>query len=213
MGLKSLSELNMRYFPSVLKTGEEELYHFSVTGYSLPEVRWYTYERLLTRYYDGETSDTEEKELKRFFTEEDVPAHLLAEKEIFMQLAAHPAPEIPEGLESRLSRKIDEWDTGERRTLKIKKHTRVLRLQWIGSIAASLLILLSVGLYLYKPYPAPQDTCATPEEAYAQAQKALIMLSSSLNKGIEKVESVQEATGKIQENVNEQLNRLNNIKQ
>ena len=45
------------------------------------------------------------------------------------------------------------------------------------------------GLYLYKPYPAPQDTCATPEEAYVQAQKALIMLSSSLNKGIEKVES------------------------
>ena len=95
-------------------------------------------ERLLTRYYDGETSETEEKELKRFFTEEDVPAHLLAEKEIFMQLAAQPAPEIPEGLESRLSRKIDQWDTGERRTLKIKKHTRVLRLQWIGSIAASL---------------------------------------------------------------------------
>lgn len=89
-------------------------------------------ERLLTRYYDGETSETEEKELKRFFTEEDVPAHLLAEKEIFMQLAAQPAPEIPEGLESRLSRKIDQWDTGERRTLKIKKHTRVLRLQWIG---------------------------------------------------------------------------------
>ena len=108
-------------------------------------------ERLLTRYYDGETSETEEKELKRFFTEEDIPAHLLAEKEIFMQLAAQPAPEIPEGLESRLSRKIDQWDTGERRTLKIKKHTRTLRLQWIGSIAASLLILLSVGLYLYKP--------------------------------------------------------------
>ena len=132
-------------------------------------------ERLLARYYDGETSETEEKELKRFFTEEDVPAHLLAEKEIFMQLAAQPAPEIPEGLESRLSRKIDQWDTGERRTLKIKKHTRTLRLQWIGSIAASLLILLSVGLYLYKPYPAPHDTCATPEEAYVQAQKSLLI--------------------------------------
>ena len=98
-------------------------------------------ERLLARYYDGETSETEEKELKHFFTEEDVPAHLLAEKEIFMQLAAQPAPEIPEELESRLSRKIDQWDTGEKRTLKKKKHTRTLRLQWIGSIAASLLIL------------------------------------------------------------------------
>lgn len=177
-------------------------------------------EKLLARYYDGETSEAEDKELKRFFTEEDVPAHLLAEKRIFMQLAVFQGdeetgtPPIPEGLESRLNNMIDEWDTRERRTLKVKKHTRTLRLQWIGSIAASLLILFSVGMYLYKPYtaPTPQDTCANPEEAYAQAQKALIMLSSSLNKGIEKVETVNETTGKIQENVNEQLNRINNIK-
>lgn len=172
-------------------------------------------EKLLVRYYDGETNEAEERELKRFFTEEDVPAHLLAEKEIFMQLAAYTAPEIPEDMEHKLSGKIDEWDTRERRSMKVKKHTRTLRMQWIGSIAASLLILFSVGVYLYKPYntPTPQDTCATPEEAYAQAQKALMMLSSSLNKGIEKVESVQETTEKIQENVNEQLNRINNIKQ
>lgn len=190
-------------------------------------------EKLLARYYDGETSEAEDRELKRFFTEEDVPAHLLAEKEIFMQLnaAAHSsdsgiaaiatrteeseAPQIPEGLESRLSGMIDEWDTRERRVLKVKKHTRTLRLQWIGSIAASLLILFSVGMYLYKPYtpPTPQDTCATPEEAYAQAQKALIMLSTGLNKGVETVETLQETTTKIQENVNEQLNRINNIKQ
>ena len=171
-------------------------------------------EKLLARYYDGETNEAEEKELKRFFAEEDVPAHLLAEKEIFMQLTAYPAPEIPEDLEHRLSNKIDEWDTRERRTWKVKKHTHTLRIQWIGSIAASLFILFSVGWYLYQPYsaPTPQDTCATPEEAYAQAQKALIMLSSSLNKGIEKVESVQETTEKIQENLNEQLNRINNIK-
>ena len=42
-------------------------------------------ERLLARYYDGETSDTEEKELKRFFTEEDVPAH-------FCLLYTSPSP-------------------------------------------------------------------------------------------------------------------------
>lgn len=184
-------------------------------------------EKLLARYYDGTTSEAEEKELKRFFAEEDVPAHLLAEKEIFAQLAgceassrndeteAPPSPTIPKGLESRINSLIDEWDTHERQVQKVKKHTHTLRLQWIGSIAASLLILFSVGMYLYKPYtpPTPQDTCATPEEAYAQAQRALIMLSSNLNKGIEKVETVQETTEKIQENVNEQLNRINNIKQ
>lgn len=85
-------------------------------------------------------------------------------------------------------------------------------IQWLGSIAASLLLLFSVGMYLYKP-SAPKDTCATPEEAYMQAQKALVMLSSRLNKGMEEVETVQEATGKIRENVYEQLNRINNTKQ
>ena len=70
-------------------------------------------ERLLTRYYDGETSETEEKELKRFFPAAAVPAPFLASKEVFMQLAAQPVPGTPEGLDSRLSRKTDQWDTGE----------------------------------------------------------------------------------------------------
>ena len=109
-------------------------------------------EELLVRYYDGETNETEEKELKEFFAQADVPAHLLAEKRLFMQLASQPEPETPEGLESKLSGLIDEWDTHERRTTKIKKHTRIIHLQWVGSIAASLLILFSVGMYLYKPY-------------------------------------------------------------
>ena len=107
---------------------------------------------------------------------------------------------------------IDAWDMSEKRALKVKKRTRIIRLQWLGSIAASLLLLFSVGMYLYKP-SAPKDTCSTPEEAYMQAQKALVMLSSRLNKGMEEVETVQEATGKIRENVYEQLNRINNTKQ
>ena len=152
-------------------------------------------EDLLTRYYEGVTSEAEEKELK-----------------LFLQLAACPEPEIPVGLEERLNDMIDAWDMSEKRALKVKKRTRIIRLQWLGSIAASLLLLFSVGMYLYKP-SAPKDTCATPEEAYMQAQKALVMLSSRLNKGMEEVETVQEATGKIRENVYEQLNRINNTKQ
>ena len=160
-------------------------------------------EDLLTRYYEGVTSEAEEKELKRFFMEEEVSEDLLAEKELFLQLAACP---------ERLNDMIDAWDMSEKRALKVKKRTRIIRLQWLGRIAASLLLLFSVGMYLYKP-SAPKDTCATPEEAYMQAQKALVMLSSRLNKGMEEVETVQEATGKIRENVYEQLNRINNTKQ
>ena len=50
-------------------------------------------EELLVRYYDGETNEAEEKELKEFFAQADVPAHLLAEKRLFMQLASQPEPE------------------------------------------------------------------------------------------------------------------------
>ena len=172
-------------------------------------------EELLVRYYDGETNEAEEKELKEFFAQADVPAHLLAEKRLFMQLASHPEPETPEGLESKLSGLIDEWDTHERRTTKIKKHTRIIHLQWVGSIAASLLILFSVGMYLYKPYtpPTPQDTCSSPTEAYAEAQKALFMFSSALNKGVQQMETVHETTEKVQKNVNQQLKRFKNLRQ
>ena len=47
-------------------------------------------EQLLVRYYDGETNEAEEKELKKFFAQEDIPAHLLAEKKLFAQLASQP---------------------------------------------------------------------------------------------------------------------------
>ena len=171
-------------------------------------------EKLLVRYYDGETTEAEEKELKRFFTEQEVPTHLLAEKELFLQMTLQAEPEVPEMLESKLSHLIDEWDTQEKRTIKVKKHTRIIRMQWIGSVAASLLILFSIGMYMYKPEmsPTPQDTCATPEEAYAEAQKALLMFSSTIDKGVRQVETVQKTTEKIQENVNQQLNRINTIK-
>ena len=171
-------------------------------------------EKLLVRYYDGETTEAEEKELKRFFTGEEVPAHLLAEKELFLQMSELPEPEVPIDMESKLSHLVDEWDIREKRTVKVKKHARVLRLQWIGSVAASLLILFSIGMYMYKPdmSPAPQDTCATPEEAYAEAQRALLMLSSTINKGMAQMETVETTTEKIQESVNQQLNRINTIK-
>lgn len=172
-------------------------------------------EKLLACYYDGETTDAEEKELKQFFSEEEIPAHLLVEKELFLQMTVQPEPELPEGLKDRLICQMDEWDLQEKRTIKREKHARGIRIQWIGSIAASLLLLFSAGMYLYKPSvsPIPQDTCATPEEAYIEAQKALFLFSSTLNRGMEQVETVQKTTQRIQETVNLQMNRINTSKQ
>ena len=140
-------------------------------------------EALLERYYDAQTSEAEEQRLKDFFFHEEVPAHLQAEKEMFLQLQA---TDVPEGLEERLSQSIDRWG---------KKH-RTLRLQWIGSIAASLLLLFGAGWYLQEP--PRKDTCATPEEAYVEAQKALVLFSTALNKGMKQMDVLQETTERVE---------------
>ena len=121
--------------------------------------------------------------MKDFFLHEEVPAHLLAEKEMFLQLQASA---VPEGLEDRLSQSIARWG---------KKH-RTLRLQWIGSIAASLLLLFGAGWYLQEP--TLKDTCSTPEEAYAEAQRALVMFSTALNKGIKQMDVLHDTTQKVE---------------
>ncbi|MDR0892881.1 MAG: hypothetical protein LBN24_09740 [Mediterranea sp.] len=161
-------------------------------------------EELLNRYYNGESSEAEEKALRQALAEADgLPPHLQVEKEYFRQLAAcAEVPEMPEGMEQRLSRLVD-------------RRVRIFRLRWIGGVAAGLLLLLSVGGYLYRPTPAPtpQDTCATPTEAYAQAQKALLKLSITLNKGVEGVEDVHAMAAKAQKDVIDQLNRINNTRQ
>ena len=140
-------------------------------------------EALLERYYDAQTSEAEEQRLKDFFLHEEVPAHLQAEKEMFLQIQA---TDVPEGLEERLSQSIDRWG---------KKH-RTLRLQWTGSIAASLLLLFGAGWYLQEP--PRKDTCATPEEAYAEAQKALVMFSTALNKGMKQMDALHETTERVE---------------
>ena len=155
-------------------------------------------ENLLERYNNAQTSELEEQELKDFFCYEEVPSHLQAEKEMFLQLQATDAPE---GMEERLGNLIDQWELSEQKNQK--KH-RIFRLQWIGSIAASLLLLIGMSWYMYEP--SRKDTCATPEEAYAHAEKALLLFSETLNKGLRPIEEMQ----KTNQSICKQINKLNN---
>ena len=154
---------------------------------------------LLERYYEALTTEAEEEELRRFFVEGEVPAHLMGERELFMQLQARAEIPVPEGLEDRLSVAIDEWAALEERP----KHSRMYRLRWISGIAASVLMVVAFSWSLYEP--ARKDTCATPEEAYMEAHDALMQFALALNKGTEQLAMVQSTTQKIEENINEYL--------
>lgn len=77
--------------------------------------------KLLDRYYDGQTTEAEEEELKRFFDGNGVPAEMAEEQAFFKRLQT-PVPPVPEGLEQRISRQIDGWNTIEKTSSRRAPH-------------------------------------------------------------------------------------------
>lgn len=165
---------------------------------------------LLQRFYDGCSTHEEELALQHFFESDHVPPHLQVEKELFAyrkrwQTASE---EVPHDLESRLSSLIDEWEQTEQKpTPQIRTHQYSL---WHRSIAiaASLLILLGISTYVWQAQRTPvyQDTCATPQEAYVHTQRALLMFSMNLNKGMNPLYKTQETMAQASQIIHQSIN-------
>ena len=68
--------------------------------------------RLLDRYYDGMTTEEEEKALHTYFNGSDIDASLTEERIFFTALQSSECP-TPAGIEERLSRQISQWNTLE----------------------------------------------------------------------------------------------------
>ncbi|MFM2212780.1 MAG: hypothetical protein RL427_43 [Bacteroidota bacterium] len=124
-------------------------------------------EKLVTKYFEAETSIAEEKELKAYFSSSDVAPHLEQYKSLF-GYAVHAKQEqyiasVP---------------------LKNKKGAGMYGL----SIAATVIVLLGVSLFTFnqnkQPDAADLGTYNDPEVALKETQKALAMISEHVNKGI-----------------------------
>ena len=118
-----------------------------------------------------------------------------------IDLALKQEQDIPPGISNRLERLIESLDEKE-------KKKRSIPIKWIGSIAAS--ILLCVGISsIYQINPTQMDTFDNPYEAAQTAEKALILLSSNLNKGIMQTEKPRKEIKRINNIIS---NKLNNSK-
>lgn len=171
-------------------------------------------DKLLARFYAGKTSEAEEQALKCYFAREDIPPHLHAEQAMFRQLADVPIPSLPDGLEDKLSALIDRLDEAD--TRPGNRRRPMLHLRRIISIAAMLCLLAGTGLYFLSPTspsPTPQDTCATPEEAYREAQKALSLLVCGLERSRQEVEHVCLTTEKVHTQIDQHLKQLKKLSQ
>lgn len=130
-------------------------------------------EILLEKYFDGETSISEENELRKYFSSANVLPHLKQYQPMFGYFS---------------DAAVQKMATKE--PLKAK----IIRLPWF-SVAASIAVLVAVVSYVdYSNEPINTDlgTYDNPEVALAETQRALAMLSNHVNTGIESVIYIKE---------------------
>ena len=116
---------------------------------------------------------------------------------------------IPEGLEQRLSAKIDPW---EREEQKAKQHTLIPRVLRYTAVAASFALVFGVGYHLLnhdnRSNLAEQDTYQDPMLAQQEAERALNLLAYNLNKGMGHLEKAKALSDKTEQSFNEKLKVL-----
>ena len=125
---------------------------------------------------------------------------------------------IPEGLEDRLSAKIDEWERAEQKTRKPRlKFSQAMR---YAAIAASVVLLFGVGYYTFRsvrgdsvatPPFAEQDTYHDPTIAQQEATKALHLLAINLNKGMGQLERAKAISERTEKTLNKQLKVMSDL--
>ena len=143
-------------------------------------------ERVLEKYYRGETSLEEEKMLKAFFAGTEVRAHLQADKELFKGFSAEKELDLQDvNFDSLVMRKVR------------GKESLIFRLaakrRWLyatAGTAAAILILLAIVIR-FEPVPKRfTDTYTNPETAYREAKKVLLFVSAQLNRGTHELQPI-----------------------
>ena len=141
-------------------------------------------DQLLKKYWEGETSIAEEKELQQFFTYSEVPTHLLPYREIFVAREITLNPDLGLDFDQEILAKIE----------PVEKTFRwnFVRIAAIGLV----LIITAIGLFKLdetsqQPVVVSQeDTYQNPEEALAETKKAFAMISVAFNKGEQPVSNL-----------------------
>lgn len=129
--------------------------------------------RLLERYYEGSSTEEEEKRIREFFRLNS-PAGYETERDLFA--LCEPEIKVPEpssGFEPGILGRIDEYETGRRNMRKL--------LLPLSGIAATLLLI--AGSYFYiSGRNRIADTYSDPAIAYAETVRILYSVSAQMNR-------------------------------
>lgn len=149
-------------------------------------------EQLLEKYWMCETTVEEEEELSSFFTNDNVPQHLLKYKQLFIYRQEESDIALNEEFDNRILNIIRK----EKKTV-----LRILRpwLQVAASVAVILTLWLSIRVYNENTDSLHQDTFQTPEQALAEMEKIFSRVSVQFEKTQELMSQQLEKTKPITE--------------
>ena len=158
----------------------------------------------LDAFYNGIATEDEERALEDFFLDDKgVPEHWADEQKVFRAIVSEAIVDVPEGFAERLEKSID-GHIARRKTVSLRSIG-----YWVASVAA--VGLICIGLFIdEESYPVQDnlivDTYQDPEEAAVAAQKALILISSNLNKGMKQLDMARGEMDNANRILEEQLN-------
>ncbi|WP_300570582.1 hypothetical protein [Flavobacterium sp.] len=135
----------------------------------------YKIDILIEKYFQGETSIAEEKELRSYFSSQNVAPHLEQYKAMFGYFTEAKQQEF---------------------TQEIPQQTKKQKVMWL-SIAASVVVFFGMIAFFMVNTDQPVNqkelgSYDSPEEAFKETQKALALLSSNVNIGVESMNYVHE---------------------
>lgn len=170
--------------------------------------------KILKDFYNGEATAEDEQTLLQYFNSNNVAEELLNEKEFFLEAYYATSEPTPSALESKLNALIDELADSENKTARVINLKKKKKLIWIGSIAASLILMIGIGHYFINTNRIDGPTIAKTinndeQKQMEEAQKALVLLSSNFNKGIDQLSLVSENISKTNGILDKTLKRKN----
>jgi|GEM_PF-243638 len=142
-------------------------------------------EILLEKYFEASTSVEEERILREFFQRENIPAHLKSLQPLFRTMKVESGIKSPVDHEILLIEKIS--------PVKKNPFYSNRRLYWISSIAATILLVLSI-IFLKERENKPLSNNYSPDEvqlALLQTTEALNFISLKLNKGTSELSQLE----------------------
>ena len=87
---------------------------------------------------------------------------------------------VPEGFRQRLEDELD----AQTKLETMKEEPRKIRLVPVIGVAASVLLLIGIGLGIARWQSEPKDTFTDPYLAYAELEKAFSTMSEGMNKAL-----------------------------